>query len=123
MPEAGSESSAIINDLKTLGVRIAVDDFGTGYSTLGSLRSFVPDTLKIDRCFLNEMASNASDRAIVKSVIEMAHALSMTVVAEGVESLEQQRLLEELHCDQMQGFLISPPVDAVIFEEKHIAIR
>lgn len=69
------------------------------------------------------MASNASDRAIVKSVIEMAHALSMTVVAEGVESLEQQRLLEELHCDQMQGFLISPPVDAVIFEEKHIAIR
>ena len=123
MPEPGSESSAIINGLKALGVRIAVDDFGTGYSTLGSLRSFVPDTLKIDRCFLNEIISSASDRAIVKSVIEMAHALSMTVVAEGIETLDQQHLLEELNCDQMQGFLISPPVAAVVFEEKHIAIR
>jgi diguanylate cyclase (GGDEF)-like protein/PAS domain S-box-containing protein len=123
MPEPGSETSNIINDLKALGVRIAVDDFGTGYSTLGSLRSFVPDTLKIDRSFLNEVVSSASDRTIVKSVIEMAHALSMTVVAEGVESPEQQRLLEALHCDQMQGFLISPPVVAAVFEEKHIAIK
>jgi diguanylate cyclase (GGDEF)-like protein/PAS domain S-box-containing protein len=123
MPEPESESSAIITELKALGVRIAVDDFGTGYSTLGSLRSFVPDTLKIDRCFLNEMVTNASDRAIVKSVVEMAHALEMTVVAEGVESLAQRELLETLNCDQIQGYLISGPVPAAVFQQRHIAIR
>ncbi|TWI52730.1 PAS domain S-box-containing protein/diguanylate cyclase (GGDEF)-like protein [Pseudomonas duriflava] len=123
MHDAEGESGIIINALKALGVRIAVDDFGTGYATLGSLRSFVPDTLKIDRSFLNEMITNEADQAIVRSVIDMAHALHMTVVAEGVETVEQQRLLEGLKCDQIQGYLISTPVSAAVFASKHINLK
>ncbi|MDR8016821.1 sensor domain-containing protein [Ectopseudomonas guguanensis] len=111
----------VVNQLKSLGVRIAVDDFGTGYSNLGNLKSFVPDIIKIDKGFLRDMVTDAADQAIVRGVIDMAHALHMTVVAEGVECIEQKRLLERLHCDQIQGYLLSPPVDATTFEREFIA--
>ncbi|WP_185856166.1 EAL domain-containing protein [Vreelandella populi] len=107
----------IIKGLKALGVRVAVDDFGTGYSTLSSIRSFVPDTVKIDRCFLRDMESSPSDLTIVRSVIEMAHSLDMTVVAEGVETHEQKQLLERLQCDQIQGYLLGPPIVSDAFYE------
>lgn len=111
----------VVNALKTLGVRIAVDDFGTGYATLGSLRSFVPDVVKIDKSFLQTLVSDTADQAIVRSVIDMGHALGMTVVAEGVETLEQRAFLEALHCDQIQGYLIAPPIDADRFSARFVS--
>jgi diguanylate cyclase (GGDEF)-like protein/PAS domain S-box-containing protein len=115
------KSVEIIGELKALGVRIAVDDFGTGYSTLGSIKSFVPNTVKIDRGFLRDIDSNSADLTIVRSVIEMAHSLGMTTVAEGVETSEQKRLLEQLKCDQIQGYLLSPPIEANAFHGRFLA--
>ncbi|WP_434456565.1 EAL domain-containing protein [Stutzerimonas urumqiensis] len=110
----------VVNQLKKLGVRIAVDDFGTGYATLGSLRSFVPDVVKIDKSFLQNLVSEPADQAIVRSVIDMGHALGMTVVAEGVETQEQRAFLEQLQCDQIQGYLIAPPIEARSFSERFV---
>ncbi|WP_407295365.1 EAL domain-containing protein [Stutzerimonas zhaodongensis] len=110
----------VVNQLKKLGVRIAVDDFGTGYATLGSLRSFVPDVVKIDKSFLQNLVGEPADQAIVRSVIDMGHALGMTVVAEGVETQEQCAFLEQLRCDQIQGYLIAPPIEAQSFSERFV---
>lgn len=114
------DTTDVVDQLRALGVRIAVDDFGTGYSTLGSLKSFVPDTLKIDKQFLNEVEHDAADQAIVRGVIEMAHALNMTVVAEGVECAQQKAMLEQLDCDQIQGYLLSPPIGPTAFAEQFL---
>lgn len=108
-------SAGIIEQLKDLGVRLAIDDFGTGYSTLGSIRSYKPDTIKIDRCFLREMDTSPADLTIVRSVIEMAHSLGMVVVGEGIERPAQWELLDRLGCDHLQGFLLSPPIAADAF--------
>ncbi|MFC3608242.1 putative bifunctional diguanylate cyclase/phosphodiesterase [Stutzerimonas tarimensis] len=113
-------ATATVNALKAMGVRIAVDDFGTGYATLGSLRSFVPDIVKVDKSFLEGMMTDAADLAIVRSVIDMAHALNMTVVAEGVECEEQKAMLEQLNCDQIQGYLLSPPLPPQAFAERFL---
>jgi diguanylate cyclase (GGDEF)-like protein/PAS domain S-box-containing protein len=110
----------IVSKLKALGVRIAVDDFGTGYATVGSLRSFVPDVVKVDKSFLEELVSTPADQAIVRSIIDMGHALGMTVVAEGVETEEQRTILEQLGCDEIQGYLISPPIEAPRFTERFV---
>ncbi|WP_462383737.1 EAL domain-containing protein [Pseudomonas sp. Marseille-QA0892] len=117
----GDEAAArVVNDLKALGVRIAVDDFGTGYATLGSLRSFVPDVVKIDKLFLTHLVVEAADRTIVRGVIEMGHALGMTVVAEGVESNAQRAILEQLRCDEIQGYLVSAPIEAGAFTHRFV---
>lgn len=113
-------ATEVVYQLKKLGVRVAVDDFGTGYATLGSLRSFVPDVVKIDKSFLQQIDSEPADQAIVRSVIDMGHALGMSVVAEGVEHEVQRAILEEMRCDQIQGYLISPPVEAQIFTERFV---
>ena len=94
-----------LHELRALGLKIALDDFGTGYSPLGNLREYPVDYLKIDRSFVRGMARSAADRAIVGAVIDMAQALSLCVVAEGVEDQEQRDLLTELGCDLGQGFL------------------
>jgi diguanylate cyclase (GGDEF)-like protein/PAS domain S-box-containing protein len=111
----------VVSALRALGVRLAVDDFGTGYSTLGSLRTLAPDTLKIDRSFIQQVINVPSDQAIVQSVIEMAHALGIRVVAEGVEGADQLMLMEKLSCDQVQGFLFSQPIDARAFADRFIS--
>ena len=98
--------------LKRRGVRLAVDDFGTGYSSLSQLRNFPVDTLKIDRSFVRGLAENADDRAIARAIMQMATTLRLDVVAEGVETDAQQRVLSELGCDLLQGFLFSPGVPA-----------
>lgn len=113
-------ATEVVYQLKKLGVRVAVDDFGTGYATLGSLRSFVPDVVKIDKSFLQQIVSEPADQAIVRSVIDMGHALGMSVVAEGVEHEAQREILEKMHCDQIQGYLISPPVEAQTFTERYV---
>ena len=103
-----------LDALRSLGIRISIDDFGTGYSSLSYLRRFPLDVLKVDRSFiqgLNDTNRQArQDRAVVRAIVDMAHALELEVVAEGVETAEQKRVLAQLGCDYMQGYLYSPPV-------------
>jgi diguanylate cyclase (GGDEF)-like protein len=107
----------VLTALKDMGVRLAIDDFGTGYSSLAQLKRFPIDTLKVDRSFIRELPSDSEDRAIAEAIIAMGKTLSLTVVAEGVETREQQDFLRERACDQMQGFYFSRPVAADDFAQ------
>jgi diguanylate cyclase (GGDEF)-like protein/PAS domain S-box-containing protein len=100
----------ILEELKALGVQIAVDDFGTGYSALGYIKRFPIDIIKIDRSFVVGIHENPFDTAIARAIIEMSHSLSIQIVAEGVEKPEQLHKLIELSCDTIQGFLFSKPL-------------
>ena len=93
-----------------LGVRIALDDFGTGYSSLAYLRRLPVDLLKVDRSFAVDLGEDASATAVVAAVIELAHALALPVVAEGVEREEQVALLADLGCDYVQGYALARPM-------------
>ncbi|MDX3187637.1 EAL domain-containing protein [Streptomyces sp. MN03-5084-2B] len=107
--EAAAE---VLASLRSLGVLLAIDDFGTGYSSLAQLRRLTLDTLKIDRSFITGIAESRDAEAIVTSIIAMAHAVDLTVIAEGVESAEQLDLLRALGCDQAQGYHLGHPVPA-----------
>lgn len=96
--------------LKTLGVRLSMDDFGTGYSSLNYLRRFPFDGLKIDKSFTDELAESHEGQSIVEGIINLGHALSMTVTAEGVETTEQLRQLQTLMCDEVQGYFLGKPM-------------
>ncbi|MBV8202678.1 MAG: EAL domain-containing protein, partial [Acidobacteria bacterium] len=98
--------------LKELGVRIAIDDFGTGYSSLSYLRNFPIDTLKIDASFIRSLTDDGSSREIASAVIALAHSLDIRVVAEGVETEPQWRLLRGQGCDEVQGYFFSAPLAA-----------
>ena len=100
----------ILGNIKLLGVRLAIDDFGTGYSSLAQLKRFPIDTLKVDRSFIREIARDAEDRAITEAIIAMGKTLSLTIVAEGVETAEQKAFLRDRACDEMQGYYFSTPV-------------
>ena len=107
-----SDSSTIVNNITrihALGVQLAIDDFGTGYSSLSYLRRLPARTVKIDRSFVSIMDSDAAARAIVKAVVDMAHALDLDIVAEGVEREAQAELLLSLGCDAAQGYLFARP--------------
>ena len=106
-----------IHSLQVQGNRIALDDFGTGFSSLSRLKDLPCEVLKIDRSFVLHISIREDDRIIVEAVIKLAHALGMTVVAEGVETIEQLRLLQEVDCDEIQGYLFSRPVPAEQFEQ------
>ncbi len=101
-----------LNRLHELGVAIAIDDFGTGYSSLSYLKYFPVDTLKIDRSFLPDIVHNPSDAAIVAGIVAMAHSMDLNVVAEGVETPEQEALVRSMRCDELQGYLFSKPLPA-----------
>lgn len=103
-------TTRVLAEIKGLGVNIAVDDFGTGYSSLGYLKQFPVDVLKIDRSFVNEIHTNEDDAAIVRAIVSMAHNLGIHVVAEGVETREQLKFLDECACDFVQGYLFGKPV-------------
>jgi diguanylate cyclase (GGDEF)-like protein/PAS domain S-box-containing protein len=98
---------AILHQLRAIGVRIALDDFGTGYSSLSYLKRFPFDKIKIDRCFVSDIAEIDGSSAIVQAVVNIAAARNMTTTAEGVETLEQKELLRALGCTEMQGYLFS----------------
>ncbi len=100
----------ILTRLNEVGFKIAMDDFGTGYSSLSYLRRYPFDTLKIDREFIQSLEENYSDRNLVKAAISMAQSLDLDVVAEGVETENQKKILEALSCDIIQGYLYSKPV-------------
>ncbi|MEA5361765.1 EAL domain-containing protein [Amycolatopsis sp., V23-08] len=102
----------VLAALRSLGVLLAIDDFGTGYSSLAQLRRLTLDTLKIDRSFITGIAESRDAEAIVTSIIAMAHAVDLTVIAEGVETAEQLDLLRKLDCDQAQGYHLGRPVSA-----------
>jgi EAL domain-containing protein (putative c-di-GMP-specific phosphodiesterase class I) len=102
----------VMQALREVGIRIAIDDFGTGYSSLAYLTRFPVAALKIDRSFVADALSDAADAAIVRMIIEMAHTLELTVIAEGVETEAQMAFLRQFGCDQGQGLLLSPPVTA-----------
>ena len=96
--------------LREMGVKVAVDDFGTGYSSLAYISRLPVDTLKVDRSFVHAMERNPEDLSIVSTIITLAHALKLNVIAEGVETETQRNLLVQMRCDEMQGYLYSPPV-------------
>ena len=98
--------------LRDLGVKLAIDDFGTGYSSLSYLKRFPVDYVKIDQSFIRGLAPGSEDAAITRAIIVMAHSLELKVVAEGVETQEQMDFLKAQYCDEIQGFLISRPVQA-----------
>lgn len=110
--------------IRQMGVNIAVDDFGTGYSSLAYLTKLPVTALKIDRSFVASMTSDAQSMTLVSTIISLAHALDLRVVAEGVESEEQAKLLRLLKCDEMQGFLFSKPLPAGEVQEflRHIQV-
>ena len=103
--------------LRGLGVKIAIDDFGTGFSSLGYLKHFPLDALKIDQVFVQSLVTDSDDAAITDAIITLAHSLKLHVVAEGVETEQQLTHLREADCDTAQGFLFSEPVPADGFEK------
>src|SRR5690606_23263396 len=107
----GERAVNVLSAIKKLGVRLAIDDFGTGYSSLAQLRRFPIDTLKVDRSFIRRVPEDAEDRAIAEAIIAMGRTLNLTIVAEGVETPEQQAFLEARACDEMQGYHFSTPVE------------
>jgi EAL domain-containing protein (putative c-di-GMP-specific phosphodiesterase class I) len=99
-----------IQDLKDMGVMLAIDDFGTGYSSLGYLRQFKVNRLKIARSFIQDVSVDPDDAAITTAIIEMARALNLAVLAEGVENEAQLSFLQSQQCHTIQGFYFSRPV-------------
>ncbi|SEM61407.1 PAS domain S-box-containing protein/diguanylate cyclase (GGDEF) domain-containing protein [Pseudomonas sp. ok272] len=108
---------ATFQQLRDLGVKLAIDDFGTGYSSLSYLKRIPVDYVKIDQAFIRGVGEDGADAAITRAIIALAHGLSLKVVAEGVETPEQLAFLEAQSCDEVQGYLISRPVDAVQLEQ------
>lgn len=101
---------SLVRCLKGFGVFIAIDDFGTGYSSLGYLKQLPVDTLKIDRCFINDLVHDDQDKGIVSAIIVLAHKLKLSVIAEGIEVEEQLLFLKQNDCDYAQGYFLSKPL-------------
>ena len=108
----------VLNELKSIGVLIAMDDFGTGYSSLNYLRRFPIDHLKIDKAFVQSILRDEEDRSIIATIIALGHNLHMPVIAEGVETEEQANLLKSYNCDTFQGYLFSRPLPAKMIPDK-----
>ena len=107
----------IMNELVAMGLALAMDDFGTGYSSLAYLKKFPITTLKIDRSFVIGVPGDENDCAIAQAIVTMGRQLRQEIVAEGIETVEQMVFLKGLGCDQLQGYLFSPPVPVAEFEK------
>lgn len=120
------QSIGILQQLRDVGVTLSIDDFGTGYSSLSYLKRLPIDTLKIDKAFVGDITTDADDRAITATIIAMAQSLGLNVVAEGVETAAQIEFLREHHCDEIQGYWLSPPLqpdDCHAFLQEHLQRR
>jgi EAL domain-containing protein (putative c-di-GMP-specific phosphodiesterase class I) len=104
----------MLQQIRDRNIQLSLDDFGTGYSSLSYLHRFPLDTLKIDRSFVSRMQTSHEDFEIIRTIITLAHTLDMTVVAEGIESMEQKQQLADLGCDLGQGYFFSKPLAADI---------
>ena len=113
--ENAASTALVLEELKSMGVHLAVDDFGTGYSSLSYLRQFPIDVLKIDQSFIQQISSNLDDSTIIAAIISMGRNLRHIVIAEGIETREQIAYLQSQQCEEGQGYLLSPPVGAVQF--------
>jgi EAL domain-containing protein (putative c-di-GMP-specific phosphodiesterase class I) len=114
----------VLHQLRALGIRVSMDDFGTGYSSLSYLRSFAFDKIKIDRCFIDDIAEPGGSSCIVQAVVNIAAARHMTATAEGVETKQQLELLRALGCAEMQGYLFShakpaAEIKQLLFSHQH----
>jgi len=107
----------VLDELHKAGTRLAMDDFGTGHSSLGTLHKMPTDILKIDRSFVNRTGNVRQHCAIIHSILQLAHAMEMEVVAEGVETPEQLALLQSLDCNYGQGYLFAKPLDPEVAEK------
>ncbi len=105
-----SRAVKVLDAIQSRGIRLAIDDFGTGYSSMSLMKQFPIDTIKIDRSFVRDLPKDSEDQAIAQAIISMGKALGMTVVAEGVETTEQETFLRDYACDEMQGYLFSKPL-------------
>jgi EAL domain-containing protein (putative c-di-GMP-specific phosphodiesterase class I) len=105
-------AASVLQEIKDMGIRIAVDDFGTGYSSLSYLREFPIDILKIDRSFINQITADCENSTIVDAIISMGKSLKYVVVAEGIETQDQRTYLQARHCEEGQGYLFSRPLPA-----------
>ncbi len=114
MDEA-APTAAVLQELKTMGVHLAVDDFGTGYSSLSYLRQFPVDVLKIDQSFVHQITADVDDSSIVGAIINMGRSMKHLVIAEGIETEGQRNFLQSHHCAEGQGYLFSRPVAAAQF--------
>lgn len=108
-------TKSILYRLKDMNVRLALDDFGTGYASLSYLKQYPFDVLKIDRSFVTDCQHSEQSRQLIQAIVTMAHSLNMKVVGEGVEHMEQRRLLKEVNCDMAQGYLFTPAISAEHF--------
>jgi len=106
------EVLAELGAIRSLGVKLHVDDFGTGYSSLSQLQKLRMDVLKVDRAFTSELGNSREGRVFFQAIVSMAHALGMAVVAEGVETAEQLTILQELGCNEVQGYYLARPMPA-----------
>ncbi len=113
----------VLNELKALGIRLAMDDFGTGYSSLSYLQNFPFDKIKIDRTFVMQMDSDTHSGGIVQGVIGLAHGLGIPVLAEGVETPEQLKMLQEQGCDEAQGYLLGRPENIRTYDAKGLKAK
>lgn len=110
--EPTAQLDALLSKFRSLGIQVAVDDFGVGQSALVYLKRFAVDSLKIDRTFVRDVTTDPNDAAIIEAIVAMAHKLNLTVVAEGVETLEQEQAVRDFGCDQLQGYLYGKPASA-----------
>ncbi len=113
-------ATSVLRQISDSGITIAIDDFGTGYSSLSVLKSLPIDILKIDQSFVRDLGKDLSDHAIVSAIVMMARALALRVVAEGVETQEQLDILQELGCDEHQGYFYSKPLPAATLVERFL---
>ncbi|WP_447844726.1 EAL domain-containing protein [Pseudomonas aeruginosa] len=117
------EALAVLHGLKRLGVQLAIDDFGTGYSSLSYLKRLPLDILKIDKSFIRGLPDDPHDAAITRAIIALGRSMQLTVIAEGVETEGQQSFLTHEGCEQIQGFVLSPPLPAELFASKFLKPR
>jgi EAL domain-containing protein (putative c-di-GMP-specific phosphodiesterase class I) len=111
----------ILTELSDLGIHISIDDFGTGYSSLSYIKRFDIDRLKIAKELIDNISSDQNALLIVKAIIMMAKGINLATIAEGVETEEQLNILKDLGCDEVQGYVLSKPLPADVFEERFLA--